>query len=170
MKDSCSSVSKLLERYFDHEVTDKERFVVEEHLPGCPTCQDVFKSMEGIRDVMKSPVEEAVQREDFQWVWQNIHREIRLEERSPWRESIRSWLDMSSLFQRRVWIPAVAAMIILILIMAPLFFKKTSSYPGPSVIEYVQSQDYNVMVYESDKAKMTIIWLLDGPEEGAPTS
>ncbi len=34
MKDSCSSVSRLLEKYFDQEVTDDERLLVEGHLQG----------------------------------------------------------------------------------------------------------------------------------------
>ena len=54
MKDSCSSVSKLLEKYFDQEVTDKERLLVEGHLQDCPACQDALKSMEGTQDINKS--------------------------------------------------------------------------------------------------------------------
>jgi hypothetical protein len=165
MKDLCSSVSKLLEKYFDQEVTQKERSLVERHLLGCPTCRDALKSMEGFREMIKAPVEEAVQKEDFQWVWQNIQREIRLRERPTVWETVRSWLDISPLFQRRVWIPVVATMVLIILISTPLLFKKTPSFPGPSVVEYVESQTHNVMVYQSEKSKVTVIWLLEGPEK-----
>jgi len=170
MKDPCLSVSKLLEKYFDHEVTEQERSSIERHLLGCPTCQGTLKSMGEIRSAIKNPLEKAVEEEDFQRVWQNIQRDIRLKERPSWWESVWTWLDISPLFRRRVWIPAVAAAIILILIAAPPFFNKTSSYPGSSVVEYVESQDYNVMVYQSDQGKSTVIWLLDGPEEGALTT
>jgi len=166
MKGSCSSVSNLLERYFDHEVTENEKALVEEHLPSCSTCQETLKLMGGIRDVMRTPVEEALQGEDFQRVWQHVDREIRLRESPPWWESF--WLNLPNLLRMRIWVPAVAATIALVLVIVPLFLKKTSSYPGSSDIEYVQSQDYNVMVYQSDKA--TVIWLLDGKEEGAGTS
>ena len=170
MKDSCSSVSKLLEKYFDGEVTEKERSLVGEHLLDCPTCRNALKLMEGLREAIKSPVEEAVEKEDFPWVWEKIEREIRLQEKPTWRESLRSWLDISPLFKRKVWIPAVAAMAILILVTAPILFKKTTSFSGPSVVEYVESEVYNVMVYESEKGKVTVIWLLEGPENGSSTS
>ena len=29
---------------------------------------------------------------------------------------------------------------------------------------------YNVMIYEPEKAKVTVIWLFEGPEEEAPIS
>ncbi|MGZ3604457.1 MAG: zf-HC2 domain-containing protein, partial [Thermodesulfobacteriota bacterium] len=40
MKDSCSSVSKLLEKYFDLEVMDEERLPVEGHLQDCLACRN----------------------------------------------------------------------------------------------------------------------------------
>jgi hypothetical protein len=170
MKDSCSSASKLLEKYFDQEVTNEERSLVEAHLLDCPACQDELKLMEGLRDMIRTPVEEAVQKEDFPWVWQKIERGIQLEERPNWWKSLRSWLDMTPLHKRRVWIPAVAAIAILIIIVTPLLFKKTSSYPGPFIVEYVESQTNNVMVYESEKAKVTVIWLFEEPEMESPAS
>jgi hypothetical protein len=168
MKDSCSSVSKLLEKYFDQEVTDKERSFIESHLRDCLTCQGELKSMEKLRDLVKAPIEEAVREEEFYWVWQKIKRGIQLRERSTGWESLRSWLDISPLFRRRVWIPVAATMVILI-VMVPLLFKKITSYPSPSVVEYIESQTHNVMIYESEKANVTVIWLFEGPEE-APIS
>lgn len=170
MKDSCSAVSKLLEKYFDQEVTNKERSLVEAHLLDCHACQDVLRSMEKLRDLVKAPVEEAVQKEDFQWIWQKIERGIRLEERPTFWETLRSWLQISPLFQRKVWIPAVAAVAIILLITVPLLFKKTPSYPSPSVVEYVESQTHNVMVYESENTKVTVIWLFEEPEKETPSS
>src|SRR4030065_1634841 len=57
MTDSCSSVSKLLEKYFDREVTDRERLLVEGNLQGCPACRDALTSMKGLRTFIKPPVE-----------------------------------------------------------------------------------------------------------------
>jgi hypothetical protein len=51
--------------------------------------------------------------------------------------------------------------------MVPLLFKKITSYPSPSVVEYIESQTHNVMIYESEKAKVTVIWLFEGPEEAS---
>jgi anti-sigma-K factor RskA len=170
MKDSCSAVSKLFEKYFDQEVTDGERSLVEAHLLDCHACQDVLRSMKKLRDSVKAPVEEAVQKEDFQWVWQKIERGIRLEERPTFWETLRSWLQIPPLFQRKLWIPAVAAAAIILVITIPLLFKKTPSYPSPSVVEYVESQTHNVMVYESENTKVTVIWLFEEPEKEPPSS
>jgi predicted anti-sigma-YlaC factor YlaD len=163
MKDSCSSISKLLEKYFDQEVTDKERVLVEDHLEDCLTCRNKLGSMEELRTLIKVPVEEAVQKEEFPWVWQKIEMEIRSPKKKlTWWRSLRSWLDVSLLFKKRVWIPAVATVVVLLFITAQIIFRKTFSYPDASVVEYVESQTDNVMVYQLEKSKVTVIWLFEG--------
>ena len=170
MKDSCSSVSKLLEKYFDQEITGKERFLIEGHLQDCSACRDALKSMEGLRALIKVPVEEALQKEDFPWVWQKIEREIRLQKKLTWWQSLRSWFDVSPLFQRRVWIPAVATVVVLLFITAQIILRKTPSYPDASVVEYVESETDNVMVYQLEKPKVTVIWLFERPEKEHTTT
>ena len=119
---------------------------------------------------MKNPIEEAVQREDFPWVWEKIERRIQQEEKPGLWESLWSWLDMISLRKKKILIPAVAAVVILILITAPLIYEKMSSYPVLSVVEYVESDTYNVMIYEREAPQVTVIWLFEGPEEEPLTS
>lgn len=166
MKDPCSSVSKLLEKYFDREVTDNETLLVEGHLRNCLACQDALRSMEELRTLIKVPVEEAVQKEDFPWVWQKIEREIRsTQEKLTWWQSLRSKLDVSPLFKRKVWIPAVATVAVLLFLTAQIIFEKTPSYSDASVVDYVESQTDNVMVYQLEKPKVTVIWLFEGPEK-----
>ena len=163
MKDSCSAVSRLLENYFDQEVTDEEKSLIETHLLDCQACQEVLRSMEEVRNLIRAPVEEAVQKEDFQWVWQKIERGIRSEERPTFWETLQAWLQISPLFRRKVWIPAAAAVAIILVITIPFFFKKNPSLLNQSVIEYVESQTHNVMIYESENKKVTVIWLFEGP-------
>jgi len=171
MKDTCSSISKLLEKYFDQEVTEKERLLVEGHLRDCPACRDALKSLENLSTFIKAPVEEAALKEEFPWVWQKIEREIRRpQEKLTWWQSLRSWLDVSPLFKRRVWIPAVATVVVLLFITAQIVFKKTPSYPDVSVVEYVESQTDNVMVYQLEKQKVTLIWVFDEPAKDQTTS
>ena len=170
MKKECSSISKLLEKYFDREVTDAERSLVEGHLPDCPSCRDALRSMERLRDFIRAPVEEAVEREDLPWVWQKIERKIQSEERRAWWEPLRQWLDLTPALKKKVLIPVAAVAVVLIMILAPLLFEKTSSTPGPSVVEYVASETYNVMVYELETPQVTVIWLFEGPEEESLTS
>jgi anti-sigma factor RsiW len=170
MKRECSSISRLLEKYFDQEVTPEERSLVEDHLPSCPACRSTLLSMENLRNLVKNPVEEAVERESFPWVWEKIERGIQQEEKPGLWESLWSWLDMISLRKKKILIPAVAAVVILILATAPLLYEKMSSYPVQSVVEYVESETYNVMVYEVETPQVTVIWLFEGPEEESSTS
>jgi len=171
MKDSCSSVSKLLEKYFDQEVTDEEKPFVEGHLQDCLACRNALRSMEELKTLMKVPVEEAVRKEDFPWVWQKIEREIRsTQEKLTWWRSLRSKLDVSPLFKRKVWIPAAATVVVFLFLTAQIIFEKTPSYSDASVVDYVESQTGNVMVYQLEKPKVTVIWLFEGPEKDQPPS
>jgi hypothetical protein len=170
VKSKCSSISRFLEKYFDQEVTPEERSLVEGHLPDCPACRKALESMENLRNLIRSPVEEAVGKENFPWVWEKIEKGIQRKERPGLWDFLKSWLDVTPLLKRKILIPAVAAAVILILTTAPLLYKKISSYPVPSVVEYVESETYNVMVYELETPQVTVIWLFEGPEEESSTS
>jgi hypothetical protein len=169
MKDSCSSLSPLLERYFDREVTDQERALVETHLADCSACKNALRSMEGLGSLMKVPLEAYAREEDFTRVWLKIQRRTRSEEKPSWREAFRAWFVFPVLLQKRVWIPAVATLLVLIFITVPLLFKESPSIPGKFGVEYVESMTNNVMVYEIEKERVTVIWLLEGTE-GEPTT
>ncbi len=170
MKNSCSSISQILEKYFDCQATDEEKALVEAHLPICSTCGERLMALKGLRKVIKVPVDEALQSETFPWVWEKIEREIRLGKKPSWWESFRSGLDLSPLFRKKVWIPAAATAIVLALVISPFLFKKTPSHSERSVVEYVESGVYNVMVYESEKEKVTVIWLFEGTQNESPAS
>lgn len=170
MKDSCSSVSRLVEKYFDGEVTDKEKLLVEGHLQDCSACQDALKSMEGLRTLIRTPVEEAAEKEDFPWVWQKIEREIRSQEKLTWWQTLRSWLGVSPFLRKKVWVPAVATLVVLLFITGQIIFRKTPSYPDSSVVEYVESGTNNVMIYNLEKAKITVIWVFEEPEKDQTSS
>ena len=159
-----------MEKYFDGEVTDKEKLLVESHLQKCPACQDALKSMEGLRTLIKVPVEDAVQKEDFPWVWQKIEREIRSQEKRTWRQTLRSWLDVSPLLRKKVWVPALATLVVLLFVTGQMIFRKIPSYPDSSVVEYVESETNDVMIYNLEKAKVTVIWVFDEPAKDQSTS
>ena len=165
MKSECSSISRLLDKYFDQEVTPEERSLVEDHLPDCPACRSALKSMEDLRILIKSPVEEAVEKETFPWVWEKIERGIQREGRPGLWESLMSWLDVTPFLKKKIMIPVAAVAVALILVMVPILYEKITSYPVPSVVEYVESETYNVMIYQLENQKGTVIWLFNGPEE-----
>ena len=170
MKGPCSSVSPLLEKYFDREITDQEKVLVEGHLIDCLSCRDALRSMEALRHLMKVPVEEYPRAGDFERVWLKVQRKTRPQEKSSWREVLRSWFELPTILQKRVWVPAVSTLLILTFITVPLLFKKNSSLLEEFGVEYVESTTNNIMVYEIEKAKVTVIWLLEGPEGESTTS
>ncbi len=169
MNDSCLSVSKLLEKYFDLEVVGEERLLVEGHLRNCLACRNALRSMEELRTLIRVPVDEAVRKENFPWVWQKIEREIRKdrEKLTPW-QFLRSKLDVSPLFKRKVWVPAAATLVVVLFITAQVIFKETPSSPSASVVEYLDSPAYNVLVYQAEP-KVTVIWLFEGPQKNQTT-
>ena len=169
MKHLCNSVSQLLEKYVDQEVTEQEKNLVETHLLDCSSCRDDLKSLEELGNVMKVPLGEMGQEEDFDRVWLKIRRGIRSEERPARWEIFRSWLGLPVLHQKRVWVPAVAAILVLIFVTVPLLLKKSPSLPEDFGVEYVESKTNNVMVYEVGPA-VTVIWLFEGDEEEATPS
>lgn len=164
MNRECPSVSKILDRYFDQEVTQEERAMVESHLPDCPTCRRSLESMEALRTWIKRPVELSAEKENFPWVWEKIEKEIQRQDRPNVWESLRSWLEMA-FPRRKVWVPAIAGAVILVLLLTPLVLEKFPSYSKASVVEYVESETYNVMIYEGENQKVTVIWLYNGLEE-----
>jgi anti-sigma-K factor RskA len=125
--------------------------------------------MEELRATLRSPVDEAVKEETFAWVWQKIEREIQAREKPSWQKSIRAWLGLSFPFRRRVWIPAVAVALLIVAIGSPLLFKETPSKTELSIVEYVQSDTNNVMVFESERENVAIIWLFEETEGESST-
>jgi hypothetical protein len=132
MKGPCFPASELLEKYFDQEVTDEERALVEGHLKGCASCQDVLKSLNELRHLIKAPVEEALRKEEFEWVWQRIREKIREEEKLTLWEPLQSWIHPSHFFQKNVWIPAAVTALIFITIL--LIFPTKSDLTITSVL------------------------------------
>ena len=164
MKHLCNSVSELLGKYLDQEVTEQEKALVEAHLVDCSSCRDELKSIVELSSVMKVPVEEMAREEDFDRTWLKIRRELRSEERRSWWETFRSGFGFSVLHQKKVWIPAAAAILVLIFVTIPLLMKKSPSLPVGFGVEYVESKTNNVIVYEVEPA-VTVIWILEGTEE-----
>ena len=59
----------------------EEKSLVEGHLSHCQICQDALKAMDGLRHLIKDPVDELDRKENFYRVWQKIEREIQQEEK-----------------------------------------------------------------------------------------
>ncbi len=161
--------SELLERYFDQEVSEEERTLVEGHLSQCQACQDALKAMDGLRHLVKDPVDRLDQEENFHWVWQRIEREVQREEKPARKDFLGGWFDVGLFLRRRVWVPAAAVAVALVVALTPYFLKKSPSSSDLSVVEYVESQSHNVMVYELEKGNMTVIWLLEDQEKEDPS-
>ncbi len=169
MKNPCLS-TKLLERYFDQEVSPEERTLVENHLIECLSCQERLKFMGFLREAIKKPAEEALEKETFPWVWEKIEREIQKEQKSFWWETIRLRVGTLPFLKKKVWIPALATLMVLLFVTAQVLFKKIPSYSEETVVKYLESSSYNVMVYQLEKQKVTIIWLFEETEKEASPS
>ncbi len=166
MKEPCSSLSEMVQRYFDREVTAREKALVEDHLRDCPSCRNALGSMEQIRRLMAIPAEDVAREDDFGRVFTKVKREIRTEKSRSWWENFRVRVFSGLVLPKKVWVPAVAA-VVLLLAATPFFFKKSPSYPDATVVEYIESDTNNVMIYESEKGNTTVIWLIEEKEPAA---
>lgn len=170
MGKDCSSLSTLLDKYFDGETSQREREAVEAHLKQCPACQERLKFMSEVKEAFQRPVLEALEKETFPWIWEKIEREIRFKSRETLWESIKGWFEITPFLRKRVWIPATVVAILLILLISPALFKKNSSHLSLPVVEYVESKTNNVMIYELENGKLTVIWLFEESEaESSPS-
>ena len=169
MKASCSRTLKYLGKYLDGETADHEREIVENHLRECQACQAELNSLKALHALVATPVEEAARQEDFPWVWQKIERRIQAQEKRSRLQSLREWLSLSPLLRRRVWVPALAVALLLV-VATPFLMKITSSTSAASVVVYVESQTNNFMIYEPETEQETVavIWLFDEPDEESP--
>jgi hypothetical protein len=140
MNAPCISVSELLEKYFDREVTDGERSLVEEHAKGCASCRDELTSLKGLQKFVKSRAEKALRKERFEGVWNRIE-ENRPEEKAAFRGSVKEWINPLRFFQRKVWVPAAAATVIILagfLVWPTKSDLTITSVAGPSIGEICQ--------------------------------
>ncbi len=169
MRDPCPPILELLEKYGDREATEAERSAVDAHLLTCPSCHAAWKRTERLKGLMKVSAEEPPGEGEFERAWRRIHQGITAEKRPSLREYLRSWFDLSPLFRKRILIPAAGVALALVL-ASTLLLKKIPSYPEPPVVEYVESQTCDVMVYEPEKTKVTVIWLFEAPEKESPAS
>ncbi len=170
MREPCRLISNLLEKFFDQEASDQEKAKVESHLRDCPMCRQSLERMEALRTLIRAPIDQASRNEAYPWVWQKIEKGIKAKARGSVWDSLVPWLDLSFLRRRRVWAPAVAAALLLFILLVPWFYKETPSHPEGFVVEYVESKTNNVMVYELEQVKVTVIWLFEATENGPSPS
>lgn len=170
MRKNCSSVSKLIDKYFDQEISQRDQEVVEKHLKECPVCLERLKFMGEVKVALQRPVMEATEKETFPWIWEKIEREIRFTPRWSLWGSITRGLGIPPLIRKKIWIPATAVAILFLLLFFPSLFKKKSSHFPLPVVEYVESKTNNVMIYELENTKVTVIWLFEESEIDSSTS
>lgn len=158
-----------MDKYFDREASQREQRVVERHLKECPACQKRLKFMGEIKVALRRPIMEATERETFPWVWEKIEREIRFKPGGTIWEAIKKGFAITPFLKKKLWIPAGVLATLLIFLVSFVLFKKTSFQPPLSVVEYIESKTNNVMIYELENSKVTVIWLFEENEVESST-
>lgn len=159
-----------MDKYFDGETSPKEQEMAEKHLKECPACRERLKFMGEVKVALQRPVMEASEKETFPWVWEKIEREIRFKPRWSLWESIKRVFEVTPLIRKKIWIPAAAVATLLLLLLFPALFKKNSSHLPLPVVEYIESKTNNVMIYELENVKVTVIWLFEETESDSSAS
>lgn len=158
MKDQYSDIKKLLERYYDNELSEKEKIEVEGHLTTCTECKEELKSIEGLSVLIREYGTMEPEEETFEKVWHGV------------REGIVKTVGARLALPYTLLLTAV---FVVLLMLAWLFYPyKTEELPeaktGLVVVEAVESSPKGVMVFNANGGSVAVIWLFeieDGEEE-----
>lgn len=169
MKDQCSDIKKLLERYYDNERSEKEKMEIDVHLTTCTECKRELKSLQGLSVLIREYGTMAAEEETFEKVWHGVKKRT--------GEPVGAGLALPT---NKVWHsvrllykPILASAFVVLLMLAWLFYPyKTEELPeaktGLVVVEAVESSPKGVMVFNANDGSVAVIWLFeieDGEEE-----
>ena len=154
MKTDCEHFGPQLSAYLDGELPKKERHEVEKHLKTCQSCRQLVSELDEAGGVIKAALSlDSEPGVDLTGVWEEI------ESQADFGPTI--WQKIKSLVDRPVvWLPAAAATAAIALLIFVMPVEKTREPIEFSRVESVYSQTGRVMLLQTAKSRMPIIWVL----------
>jgi anti-sigma factor RsiW len=154
-KENCRRMGKLLNAYYDEELSPRAAEECTRHLRSCPRCRRLSRDYRAIsRDLAGMAEEEREGREVS--LWPGIRE--RLREESQAGRSFQSGRRFS-LVLRPAWVGlGLSAAAALILFFSGVFTKERlpTNYCR---IESISTPEHNLMIHRGQSDGLTIIWL-----------
>ncbi len=121
---------KLLERYYDGELSPGKARKVEQLLGESPEHQASLKKMTQMGDLLRQANEETLENVSFKHLEQRVAAGISKEEDAPLLEQLKVWTQEFFSYRKAVWVPTavIAGVAIAVLSVLPL---ATSSQVEP---------------------------------------
>jgi anti-sigma factor RsiW len=174
MKSTCSKTRQRLERYFDGELSRRQKDRVEDHLAACAPCERHLEALRRTAGAVQSTMRARTADVDFDAVWSGIAP--RLDGPKPsiwerWNVSIREFFAA----YKPVLAMAGAAAVIAALVAVPLLLRDDPTRPsqGPElakvqsnecIIESIEASGSTPMVQELQN-QTKVIWMIEEPED-----
>lgn len=160
MKMGCEKVRGLLGRFYDKELRGAEYDAVAEHVQACIHCSAELKKFERVGGVLRNHYESVSASEDLSDMWGRISSGLE----PPPLEEAPLWQRIRRVFAvpKPVW--AVVGAVVIAVIVLFVYFPTTERPAVASnecIIDKVEAENSSVMVYETGKTKMKIIWVID---------
>jgi RNA polymerase sigma-70 factor (ECF subfamily) len=157
---NCSDIKPLLSAYFDGELPDEQRELVDAHLPDCADCSaelEGFSRIEAISNIFTAP---RASEQEWDKVWGNVRAALPATRRRRWLRPVGAF--------------AAAAVLLIALGAGYILYGTDDALAEPTwVVESLESSSPNVTVgyYYDPNADVTIIQAIYVPEEnGADTN
>src|SRR5262245_42591637 len=84
MSKDCQKTLRLLERYFDGELSARKLTFVEDHLVECPECSTELRALEATRTMVHTAYRDAASELDFGQLWRAIEPKLSTPKPSLW--------------------------------------------------------------------------------------
>ena len=141
---------KLIGRYLDGEVSQKEYARISRHLKDCSTCQKILQDNQSISTVFRDTLKKESSHADFGALETRVLDQIRQKENPWWKRLVKQFSSL------RILIPATALTVLVLFFAIP---RSPTTISDPSaIVEAFSGEVSSVMFIETPKSRQTIIW------------
>lgn len=159
---NCKRAHRLLDRYLDGELAHKAALQVEEHVKGCTQCGNYLKSARSIGQAIKaSALVTRAETALSDRAWAHVKAGIESRERLSPGSRLLAWWRWLTFYPRPVWASAFAAAALVVALVTTNTARHQSTKLAHPVVEYVESQSSQVMVFMPEQSPITVIWFFE---------
>ncbi len=168
----CKKISRWIGPYFDGELSEGTRSLVEEHLEICPTCRLEHDRLRQTGELFRRgfAASTAGEEPDLENLSHRIREEIRLSEMSAKETSLGQRFQEYWFRGTKVLVPsALAAALIAVFIFTiykspPPVIERYEQ--NECIIDSIEGEKNTVMFFKTLESKITVIWISESEESG----
>jgi hypothetical protein len=158
---NCEKAKRALDSYHDRQLRGRKFDDMSEHLRQCESCSGELEKLQRISRALKERYEGAALGEkDFSRVWAGVDAAIDAQEGRP-AESLLDRLTAILWIPRPAWAAVAAVAVLIVMVFAYMPGEQPSTLAADDcIIDSVEAENCDVMVYEIGDSKMKVIWIM----------